>query len=187
MLHSVWTASGARNALVSSVYRTLLITAAIVVGIDQLTKEMALAALSGGPIDVIEGVVTFRLSYNPGGAFGILQGIPTFFLFATIAVAIAIVLWARHIERPAWGIPLGLVLGGGIGNLIDRLARDTGGRVIDFIDLHVWPIFNIADSAIVIGVATLIFVSARADREERLRTADSSDMRTERDEQRHQA
>jgi signal peptidase II len=54
-----------------------------------------------------------------------------------------------------------MVLGGGLGNLFDRVVRDTGGRVVDFIDLHVWPVFNVADSAIVLGVIGLLIVTAR--------------------------
>lgn len=142
----------------------MLAATAVVIGLDQLTKQLALDRLADGPIDVIEGVLTLRLSFNPGGAFGILQGIPVFFLISTIVVAIAIVLWARNVEEPSWGICLGLVLGGGLGNLIDRVFRSTDGRVVDFIDLHVWPIFNVADSFIVIGVAVLLILSMRADR-----------------------
>lgn len=145
----------------------MLIATAAVIGLDQLTKDLALRYLSDAPIDLIEGALTLRLSYNSGGAFGILQGVPGFFLIATVVVAVTIVVWARNIERPSWGLCLGMVLGGGLGNVIDRVFRDTGGRVVDFIDLHVWPIFNIADSFIVIGVAILLVLSARADRAER--------------------
>lgn len=146
----------------------MLIATAAVVGLDQLTKQIALEYLDDEPIDVIEGALTLRLNYNAGGAFGILQGAPGFFLIATVVVAVAIVLWARKIEQPSWGICLGMVLGGGLGNIFDRLFRSTGGRVVDFIDLHVWPIFNLADSFIVIGVAALLVLSARAERAERL-------------------
>ena len=145
----------------------MLIATAAVVGLDQLTKQIALEYLDDEPIDVIEGALTLRLNYNAGGAFGILQGVPGFFLIATVVVAVAIVLWARKIEQPSWGVCLGMVLGGGLGNIFDRLFRSTGGRVVDFIDLHVWPIFNVADSFIVIGVGALLVLSARAERAER--------------------
>lgn len=144
-----------------------MIATAAVVGLDQLTKQIALEYLDDEPIDVIEGALTLRLNYNAGGAFGILQGVPGFFLIATVVVAVAIVLWARKIEQPSWGVCLGMVLGGGLGNIFDRLFRSTGGRVVDFIDLHVWPIFNVADSFIVIGVGALLVLSARAERAER--------------------
>ena len=131
------------------------------IGIDQLTKQLALDRLADGPVHVIDGVLSWNLSYNSGGAFGLLQGFPEFFLVATIVVAGLILVWARSIEGIAHLLPLGLVLGGGLGNVFDRVVRDTGGRVVDFIDLHVWPVFNIADSAIVVGVLTLLIVTAR--------------------------
>ena len=136
------------------------------IGVDQLTKQLALDRLADGPVHVIDGVLSWNLSYNSGGAFGLLQGFPEFFLVATIVVAGLILIWARSIEGTAHVLPLGLVLGGGLGNVFDRVVRDTGDRVVDFIDLHVWPVFNIADSAIVAGVLALLIVTARADGQE---------------------
>lgn len=92
-----------------------------------------------------------------------MQGIPGFFLVATLVVAVVLLVWAHKIEGDAHLIPLGLVLGGGLGNVYDRVFRDTGGKVVDFIDLHVWPVFNLADSCIVVGVLLLLFVTARRD------------------------
>ena len=126
-----------------------------------MTKQLALAALADGPIHLIDGALSLNLSYNSGGAFGILQGLPGFFLVATIVIAGLILVWVRHVESARSLIPLGMVLGGGIGNLVDRVVREPGGRVVDFIDLHVWPVFNLADSAIVIGVLLLLIFTAR--------------------------
>lgn len=123
---------------------------------------MAQTALRDGPIDLIEGALTLRLTYNSGGAFGIMQGLPGFFMIATLVVVGVVIYWARGLEDPVWAIPLGLVLGGGLGNVADRIFRDTGGRVVDFIDLHVWPVFNVADSCIVVGVLILIVMTARS-------------------------
>lgn len=145
----------------------LLLVAAVVVGLDQLTKQLALDRLADGSVVVIDGVLRWNLSYNPGGAFGLLQGVPGFFLVATIVIAGLILMWARSVEGTAHVIPLGMVLGGGLGNVFDRIFRDTDGRVVDFIDLYVWPIFNLADSAIVLGVIGLLIVTARSDREEK--------------------
>ena len=153
-----------RNAPVKNRYVPLLLVAALVVLADQVTKQMALDALSDGPIHLIDGVLSLDLHYNPGGAFGLMQGIPSFFLVAAIVIAGLILTWAHKIEGRAHLVPLGLVLGGGLGNVTDRLFRDTGGRVVDFIDLHVWPVFNLADSAIVIGVVWLLIVTARSER-----------------------
>lgn len=133
----------------------------MVVTLDQVTKDLALKALADGPIHLIDGALTLRLTYNPGGAFGLLQGLPGFFLVATIVVTGVVLLWARHLEGARYLVPLGLVLGGGFGNLTDRIFRDTDGAVVDFVDLHVWPVFNLADSCIVIGVLTLLVLTAR--------------------------
>ena len=142
-------------------YLSLLLVATVVVIVDQLTKSIALANFEDEPVDVIEGVLTFRITYNSGGAFGLLQGLPGLFLVATIVATVVILFWVRHLDRPHWMVPLGMVLGGGIGNLIDRVVRSTDGQVVDFIDFHVWPVFNIADACIVIGVVWLIFLGGR--------------------------
>ncbi len=144
------------------VYPTLLLTAAVVVGLDQATKELALRALADGPVEVVEGALTLRLTFNSGGAFGLLQGFPGLFLAATLVVMVLILVWARRLEAGAWGIALGAILGGGFGNVADRIWRPTDG-VVDFIDLHVWPVFNLADSAIVVGVGLVLLLSARTE------------------------
>ncbi|MGH2700958.1 MAG: signal peptidase II [Actinomycetota bacterium] len=155
-----------RRAGPLGLYVALLITAAAVVVADQFTKSLALEGLADGPIDLIEGVLTLRLTFNPGGAFGVLQGVPNFFLISTVVIVLLILFWARTVESRRWAIPLGLVLGGGLGNLADRLFRDTDGQVVDFVDLHVWPVFNVADAAISIGVVLLLIMSFRAGRSE---------------------
>lgn len=147
------------------IYLRLVAVAAVVIAIDQGTKSLALAALDA-PREVIPGVLTFRILLNPGGAFGILQGFPEFFLLASIVTVVVILFWVRHIDRPAWTLPLGLVLGGGLGNLADRIVRDTDGRVVDFIDLHVWPVFNIADACIVLGIVAIVIMAGREGRHE---------------------
>lgn len=133
------------------------------VALDQLTKHLVLSELSDGSVvTVIDGVLTFRLTHNAGGAFGIGQDLPGLFLAGSLITLVVVMVLARRIQDRSWAIPLGLVLGGGIGNLVDRIFRDTGGRVIDFIDLQVWPLFNVADSAIMIGVIVLFILSFRA-------------------------
>ncbi len=143
------------------------LTALVVVGLDQLTKHLVVSKLGEGDvIHVIDNVLTLHLTLNSGGAFGIGRGLPGFFLAASIAVVALVIVLARRIDDPRWLIPLGLVLGGGLGNLVDRVFRSTEGRVVDFIDLQVWPVFNVADSAIVIGVLTLFWFSFRTPRTE---------------------
>lgn len=142
-------------------YVILLAIAGGVAVLDQVTKQLALDHLMDGPIDIIEGAVSLNLTFNAGGAFGLLPGLPGFFLIATFVVIAAILIMVRRLENHSWTVPLGLVLGGGLGNLYDRLFRDFDGRVVDFVDLHVWPVFNLADSAIVVGAALLLILGAR--------------------------
>jgi signal peptidase II len=143
-------------------YRLLGLVAALVVLTDQVTKTLALETLSDGPVDVFGGFLTLRITINSGGAFGVLQGVPGFFLVATIGIVVAILVWARHVEQRPWLVALGLVLGGGLGNIVDRVLRDHGG-VVDFFDLHWWPVFNIADAAIVTGVGLLLLLGTKGE------------------------
>jgi len=146
-------------------YRLLGLVAALVILADQVTKTLALETLSDRPVNLFGGFVTLRITINSGGAFGVLQGVPGFFLLATIGIVAGILLWARNVEHRGWLIALGLVLGGGVGNVIDRLVRDHGG-VVDFVDLHWWPVFNVADACIVTGVGLLLLLGTRGERED---------------------
>jgi signal peptidase II len=142
-------------------YRLLGFVAALVAALDQATKTLALETLDE-PLDVLGDLVTLRITINSGGAFGVLQGVPGFFLVATIGIIVAILVWARHVEQRPWLVALGLVLGGGVGNVVDRVLRDHGG-VVDFVDLHWWPVFNVADACIVTGVGLLLLLGAKGD------------------------
>lgn len=146
-------------------YALLLSIAAAVVLLDQVTKQLAVSGLADGPVDLIGHALTLRLTYNSGGAFGLLQGLPGVFLAATLAIVSLILLWTRSIDRTSWIVALGLVVGGGLGNVADRIFRDLGGRVVDFVDLHVWPVFNLADASIVCGVILVVLVSGRPRRD----------------------
>jgi signal peptidase II len=135
--------------------------------LDRITKAWAEGSLRGRPpIRVIPGVLDLRFTTNSGGAFSIGQRAPWLFAGASIAVAAAIAFTAHRHRSAATAIALGLVLGGALGNLTDRIVRGPGlsGRVIDFVDLHVWPVFNLADGAIVVG-ALLLAVEALRHRE----------------------
>lgn len=145
--------------------------AAVVVAADQLTKAIALARLDPGrPVDAIDGVLSWTLQRNPGAAFGLFQRFPVLFTILAIAITIVIVRAARRVQSGLQATALGLVLGGALGNLGDRLFREPGpfrGHVIDFIDFHFWPTFNVADTAIVVGAALLFIWSVRSEREKR--------------------
>jgi len=127
--------------------------------LDRLTKWLVVANLAHrGPVRGIPGVLYLSYTQNPGGAFGFLGGASWLFVGATVAVSAGIVLMSFRVGRPWMAVAMGLVLGGALGNLTDRIARgpDLSGKVVDFIDFRVWPVFNVADSAIVIGAALVV-------------------------------
>jgi signal peptidase II len=132
---------------------------------DRASKLWAAHVLAGRPVAL--GPVRLAYTTNSGGAFGIGQRAPLLFAVATVAVAAGIVWVSRHLERPLVALGLGLLLGGALGNLTDRLARGEGfldGKVVDFVDLRVWPVFNVADSAIVIGALLLLIAALQRPR-----------------------
>lgn len=136
---------------------------------DRLTKLWAERSLAGRPpVTVIPGVLQLNYTTNSGGAFGLGQSAPWVFAAATILVAAAIVASSFRLRNGLTAVSLGLILGGAFGNLTDRAIRGDGllsGRVVDFIDFHVWPVFNLADSAIVIGAILLAVGGIRRERE----------------------
>lgn len=141
----------------------LIASAAAVIALDQATKALAASKLaSGRPVPIVGGVLSLQLLRNPGGAFGILQSQPLLFFAATGLIVAAVLVWGlRSGQAP---VALGLVAGGGLGNLIDRVVRAPGhlhGRVVDFIHLRYWPTFNLADTSIVVGVGLLILFELR--------------------------
>lgn len=143
----------------------LLATAVIAYGLDRGTKLWAESALAGRPpVVVIPRVLALNFTTNSGGAFGLAQSAWWIFAFATIGVSIGIVVAAPRVRTLATAIGLGLILGGALGNLTDRLFRGDillRGYVIDFIDVHIWPVFNLADSSIVVGALLLALFAAR--------------------------
>lgn len=136
----------------------LVAVALAVVVADQVTKAWAVSRLSEGRrIEIAGSVLGLRLVRNPGTAFGLFQGATFLIFLASTLVLIAVVVWGLRSGEGA--LRLGLIAGGGAGNLVDRLFRPPGpgrGEVIDFVDLSFWPTFNLADSAIVVGVIFLL-------------------------------
>ena len=144
-----------------------------VILLDQWTKELARVYLlgrdGGGPRSVPLLGEQIRLTYveNRGAAFGLFQDQTTFFVLVGLVVIAVIVASFRQIKEPngLLTLALGLQMGGAIGNLVDRIRS---GYVVDFFDLTVWPVFNVADSAICVGVAllawTLLFPKPNANR-----------------------
>lgn len=136
--------------------------------LDRVTKLLAERHLAGGrSITLVPGVLDLRYTTNSGGAFGILGGQPWLFAAATALVSIVVVVAALRVPRTSTRVGLGMILGGALGNLTDRVLHGPGvsGPVTDFIHLHHWPVFNAADSSIVVGafVVALLGRRARAD------------------------
>jgi signal peptidase II len=148
--------------------RALAAAAVVSFAADQITKAFALAALNDGEsVPVVDGVLHWTLQRNPGAAFGLFQRVPVLFTILAIAIVVVILAAAPRVRHMLNGVALGLVLGGALGNLADRLIRPPGpfrGRVIDFIDFRVWPTFNLADVAVVVGAGLLAIASVRSDR-----------------------
>ena len=143
-------------------------SALAVIAADQVSKALVVSWLAPGrSVSVIGKLLTLQLLRNPGGAFGILQSQPVLFFAATLVIVAGVLVWGlRSGHAP---VALGMVAGGGLGNLVDRVVRAPGGvhgRVVDFIHLSFWPTFNLADSSIVIGVAVLILMEVRRKPEE---------------------
>ncbi len=133
-------------------------------GLDRLTKTLAEDHLAGRPpIVVVPKVVQLRFATNSGGAFSLFPDHPWVFFLASIVVCAVILATSLRLTSVLSAVALGLVLGGAVGNLTDRIIRGPGisGRVVDFVDFHVWPVFNAADSCIVIGALLLAFVGLR--------------------------
>jgi signal peptidase II len=138
---------------------------------DRLTKLWVERSLAGEPpLELVPRVLTLNYTTNSGGAFGIGRSAPWVFAGATIVVSVVIVAVSFRLRRLPVAIALGLILGGALGNLTDRAANGPGisGHVVDFIDLQIWPVFNLADSAIVVGAVLLALATAgHEDHEER--------------------
>lgn len=153
----------------------LFTTAAAVYVADRLSKLWAERQLADAPMEVIRGVLTLRFTTNSGGAFSLGQSAPWLFATATLVVVGLIVATAFRHRSALGALALGLILGGALGNLTDRAVRGPGlrGRVVDFVDVHVWPVFNVADSAIVVGALLLAWVSLRDGRRDDQEAADA--------------
>ena len=137
--------------------------ACIIWAIDFLTKNWAVENLTGAPRKVLGSFLQVTLFKNPGAAFSMATSFTIVFTTISIAVALFITRYAARITSPWWAYVAGLVLGGVLGNLTDRIFREPRflyGHVIDWIQLPHWPIFNVADSSIFIaaGIAILLTI-----------------------------
>lgn len=148
-------------------YRLALALAAFVVLADQLSKRWAQASLPGNPIELIPGFLSFEYAENPGSAFGLFRDGGEIIAVLGVVIVGIVIGMVRSAEARGEVIALGIVLGGAIGNLVDRFTRGEGlldGKVVDFIVLWVIPNFNVADAAINIGIAIMLLLALPAAR-----------------------
>ena len=146
-------------------WRTLFGVAWFVWILDLATKIWAVSALSNKPdIEVLGSFFKLTLVRNSGAAFSFAEGATMLLSIFGLFVLAAIFYFSPRITSKGWAVVLGLVMGGILGNLVDRIFREPGvlrGHVIDWMQLPNWPIFNIADSAIVIAALISMVLSAR--------------------------
>jgi signal peptidase II len=139
--------------------RMSLLVAVVIIVLDQLSKAWALRDLADGHIIHVIWTLQFNLTYNRGMAFSRGTGLGPVIGVMALVVVVMLLLSLRRADNSLTRLATGLIIGGAIGNILDRLFRGSGwmrGAVIDFIDFQWWPVFNIADMAIMIGAATMI-------------------------------
>lgn len=143
----------------------MAVVAALVYLADLTTKIAVVAFLEEqSPVEVGSTGISLNLIRNPGAAFGLGVEITALFTAITVAVVAAIARASRRLGSVPWAMTLGLLLGGALGNLTDRLARSPGfleGHVVDFVEIPGWPVFNVADLSICLAGALLVALACR--------------------------
>ena len=143
--------------------RMLLTVAAAVLVADIVTKVLAVRLLTPGqPVPIIGDTVTWTLVRNSGAAFSMATGYTWLLTLIAIGVVVGIIWMGRRWVSPWWAVGLGMILGGALGNLVDRFFRSPGplrGHVVDFLSIGWWPVFNVADPAVVGGAILLVVLS----------------------------
>jgi signal peptidase II len=143
----------------------MLATAAVVVALDQLAKWWAESALDDGHTIHVIWTLQFNLVRNPGTAFSLGRSLGPLLGVLAVVIVLALVRFGRMVSNLPTALALGLVLGGAVGNLVDRIFRSgsgfLGGHVVDFVDFQWWPVFNVADAGIVVGGILLALVAMR--------------------------
>jgi signal peptidase II len=139
--------------------------ALVVLALDVVTKIIVVKELSNrAPVSLLGGFLKLTESRNPGAAFSLGTSLTVLYSLIAISVIVVILRTSRRIRSLPWAITLGLLLGGATGNLADRIFRSPGpfrGWVVDWIQIPHWPVFNLADSAIVCGGILAVLLSAR--------------------------
>ena len=143
----------------------LLAVAVLVIAADVVSKAIVVARMPAHvPIRLLGGLLTITLTRNGGAAFSIGTSMTIVFTVIALGVIVYILRAARNLRSIGWAITLGLLLGGATGNLLDRIFRAPGlfqGHVVDWIELPHWPVFNLADSAIVCAGVLVVLLALR--------------------------
>jgi signal peptidase II len=143
--------------------RLLVSVAAVVLTLDIITKVIAVRLLPPGqPVSIIGDTVTWTLVRNSGAAFSMATGYTWVLTLIATGVVVGIFWMGRRLVSPWWAVGLGMILGGAMGNLVDRFFRAPGplrGHVVDFLSVGWWPVFNVADPAVVGGAILLVVLS----------------------------
>ncbi|MGE0217384.1 MAG: signal peptidase II [Mycolicibacterium sp.] len=143
--------------------RLLLTVAGVVLVLDIVTKVLAVRLLTPNePVSIIGDVVTWRLVRNSGAAFSMATSYTWVLTLVATGVVVGIIWMGRRLVSPWWALGLGMILGGALGNLVDRFFRSPGplqGHVVDFLSIGWWPVFNVADPAVVGGAILLVGLS----------------------------
>jgi signal peptidase II len=155
--------TAAQNSAGQRRLKLLLAVAAVVLALDVVTKVVAVHLLvPNEPVPIIGDNISWTLVRNSGAAFSMATSYTWVLTLIATAVVGGIIWMGRRLVSPWWALGLGLVLGGALGNLMDRLFRAPGplrGHVVDFLSIGWWPVFNVADSAVVCGAALLVGLS----------------------------
>jgi signal peptidase II len=132
--------------------------------LDYSTKAAAIKFLADEPVKILGSFLKLNLTFNSGAAFGLASS-ATILLSTFSMIAVAVIFYfSRKVKSTPWAIALGLVLGGVFGNLSDRIFRNPGGlqgEVVDWIQIPNWPVFNIADTAVVSAAVLITILSAK--------------------------
>lgn len=143
--------------------KLLLSVAGVVLALDVITKVLAVKLLTPGqPVSIIGDTVTWTLVRNSGAAFSMATGYTWVLTLVATGVVVGIFWMGRRLVNPWWAVGLGMILGGALGNLVDRFFRSPGplrGHVVDFLSIGWWPVFNVADPAVVGGAILLVVLS----------------------------
>ncbi len=143
----------------------VVVLSVVVLGLDQLTKWRALDALVPGErVDVVGSLLGLELVFNPGAALSIATGMTWVLTIIAAVVVVVVARVSRRLGSRTWAVAFGLLLGGALGNLVDRFFREPGparGEVVDFIAYGSWFVGNVADIAIVVAAALVVLQTLR--------------------------